>query len=215
MSNITLYSSLLSANGRKVEAVCLHLAIDVEIERVNVYQGQGQSEHYLAVNPLGKIPTLKSADLTLSESNAIIVYLAEKFADGTFAGGSSEQRAAILQWLFWESAHWQPVLSTVMEQHVGHRLLPDIIPAPDRQANWDNEEAQRQLHYLETQLADSRYLVGGQLSLADFSVAAMMTYVNATGFPFEHYPNIVRWYTTICELEAWKATEHESWQLIR
>ena len=122
MSDITLYSSLLSANGRKAEAVCHHLSIAINSVAINVYQGEGQTEHYLAINPLGKIPALTTGDITVLESNAIIAYLADKYADTPFTGESAEQRAAINQWLFWESAHWQPVLSTVMERHVGHRF---------------------------------------------------------------------------------------------
>ena len=79
---LTLYTTPLSANGRKPLAVCHYLGLAPRIELVNVYRGEGQTADYRAVNPLGKVPTLLDGDLTLSESNAILQYLAEAHGDG-------------------------------------------------------------------------------------------------------------------------------------
>ena len=210
MSLFKIYSSLLSANGRKVEAVCQHLSLDVEVIRTNVYKGEGQSEDYLSINPLGKIPALQDNDITLSESNAIIIYIAEKYAANALRGNSFAEQARVNKWLFWESSHWQPALS-VMEKQVAHKLLPEHFPVPDAPTDWTQAEIQRQLIYLERNLSDANYLVGDELSIADFSVAAMTTYFRATHFPFHQYPNINRWYNTLSDLPAWVSTEHELW----
>jgi len=57
---LTLYSTALSANGRKV-----------------LYRGEGRAAEYLAINPAGKIPALVDGDFTLCESNAILQYICE------------------------------------------------------------------------------------------------------------------------------------------
>ena len=78
MSELCLYTTALSANGRKVLALVEHLGLDAEIRETNVYAGAGQTESYLAINPQGKIPTLVEGDFRLSESNAILQYLADR-----------------------------------------------------------------------------------------------------------------------------------------
>ena len=86
----TLYTTPLSANGRKVLAVSHHLGLTPEIRLVNVYRGEGRSAKYLAINPSGKIPTLVDGEFTLYESNAILQYLSE--AHGEYRLWSREPR---------------------------------------------------------------------------------------------------------------------------
>jgi glutathione S-transferase len=62
---VTLYTTPLSANGRKVLAVSHHLGLEPEIKLVNVYKGEGRTAEYLSINPSGKIPTLVDGDLVL------------------------------------------------------------------------------------------------------------------------------------------------------
>lgn len=59
----TLYTTPVSANGRKALAVAEHLSVGLEINSVNVYRGEGRAEWYLRVNPQGKVPTLVDGDL--------------------------------------------------------------------------------------------------------------------------------------------------------
>jgi glutathione S-transferase len=101
---LTLYSTALSANGRKVLAVSRHLELDIEVRLVNVYRGEGRDAGYLAINPTGKIPTLVDGDLTLYESNAILLYLSEAHAGCRLWSRDPKLRARMARWLFWESA---------------------------------------------------------------------------------------------------------------
>ena len=55
---LKIYATPLSANGRKVLAVCRQLELNPEIHEVNVYRGEGRRPEYLAINPTGKIPAL-------------------------------------------------------------------------------------------------------------------------------------------------------------
>src|SRR5262245_28227043 len=55
---LTLYTTLLSANGRKPAAVAHHLDLKLDVRSVNVYAGEGRAPEYLRVNPFGKIPSL-------------------------------------------------------------------------------------------------------------------------------------------------------------
>ena len=205
----TLYTTPLSANGRKALAVARHLEVDARIELVDVYRGEGRTPAFLAINPQGKIPTLVDGDFVLWESNAIIQYLDEAYGGSALSSREPRRRADVARWLFWEAAHWQPSLIPVLAAFVGHRVLPDGVRPPATTVRWD--DAPPSLAFLETQLSERRFLVGDALTLADFAVAGMMTYARAAAFPFVAFPHIARWYGRIETLDAWKATAAGPW----
>lgn len=207
----TLYTTALSANGRKVLAASIHLGLEPEVRLVNVYRGEGRTPEYLAINPTGKIPVLVDQELTLSESNAILIYLAEARGDFRLFSRKPERRAAIMSWLFWESAHWQPALTPVLAPLVGHKLKPQAVPAPTAPPDWGNQQIRPLLERLEAQLESSAFLAGDELTIADFSVAGMMTYFRATAFPFRKFPHIDGWYGRLEALPAWQDTAAELW----
>lgn len=208
---LALYTTPLSANGRKVQAVARHLGLEVDVCLIDVYQGEGQAAEYLAINPSGKIPTLVDDKITSSESNAILVYLAESYGSLQLFSRDPAERATILSWLFWESAQWQPALIPVLAAFVGHKLRPDAVPAPPRQPDWRDPQLDPLLQRLETQLRSRSFLAGAELTLADFSVAGMATYFRTAGFPFAAFPHLEAWYQRIEALDAWRATAVSLW----
>lgn len=210
-SPFTLFTTPLSANGRKVLALCRHLGLEGEIRTVNVYAGEGRSPEYLAVNPSGKIPALVEDDFTLTESNAILLYLADTRGEGALLPGDARGRADVARWLFWESAHWQPALVPVLQGFVGHALLPDALPAPQGPPDWKDPTLAPLLAFLESHLGDHDWLAGGATSLADLSVAGMVTYFRAARFPFDDWPAFADWYGRIEALPAWRETEDPLW----
>ena len=208
---ITLYTTPLSANGRKVLAASRELGLAPDVRLVNVYRGEGRTSEYLAVNPSGRIPTLVDGDLTLTESNAILLYLAEARGDFRLSSRDPATRARIVSWLFWESAHWQPALAAVLSPFVGHRLVPDAVPAPAGQPDWDDAALKPLLVSLDGHLRARAFLMGDALSVSDFSVAGMATYLRAVEFPFAAYPGFAEWYERIERLESWRGTLVEPW----
>ena len=210
-NSFILYTHPLSANGRKVLAAAYYLNLAPEIKLINVYLGDGQRPEYLAINPFGKIPTLKKGDFILWESNAILQYIAENYGDQLLTVHSSEQKADIARWLFWESSHWQPAISTVLTTVVGHRLLPQLIPAPSSAPHWNEPNFKKNVEYLEQHLKSHPFLVADKLTIADLSIAGMMTYFRYAEFPFHQYPALCKWYETIEALDAWKKSAATLW----
>jgi len=102
------------------------------------------------------------------------------------------------------------MLIDLIGSHVGSALLPELVSAPTQRPNWNSEICKNQLDFLEERLKGG-WLVGHQLSLADFSVAAMTTYFKFTEFPFESYPCLTNWYDAITELSSWRNTSHPLW----
>lgn len=208
----TLYSTPLSANGRKPLAVARQLGIAPVVHAVNVYVGEGQAPEYKAINPLGKVPTLVDGELVLWESNAIIQYVAEAYGDYRLWSRDPRERADIARWLFWESSHWQPAMLPVLADFVGHQLRPDAVPAPNGEPNWAHEGLQPLLVFLDHHLDGRRYLTGDALTLADFSVAAMTMFFRSNRFPFGDYPSLRDWCGRIEALDAWQATAEGPWK---
>jgi glutathione S-transferase len=208
---LALYATPLSANGRKVLAAAHHLGLAPEIHLVDVYRGEGRNPEFLAIHPSGKIPVLVEDGFVASESNAILIYLCEAHGENRLWSTEPRARAAIARWLFWEAAHWQPALIGVLAPFVGHALLPDAVPAPVAAPAWDDASLAPLLATLESRLATHSFLAGDALTIADLSVAGMMTYFRAARFPFPEWRHLGDWYARIEALPAWRATETELW----
>jgi glutathione S-transferase len=208
---ISLYTTTLSANGRKPLAVSHHLGLEPRVHLINVYRGEGRAAAYLALNPQGKVPTLVDGDLVLWESNAIIQYLAEAYGDHALWSRDPKRRADLNRWLFWESSHWQPTLTQILRPVVAQRLaLGDTGGAPAT-ADWSVPAFQELARLLDVQLLVRPYLGGEHLTLADFSIAGMMTYARIASFPFDAYTGIAAWFERIEALPAWQATQDPLW----
>jgi glutathione S-transferase len=206
-----MYTTPLSANGRKVLAVSRQLGLNAEIHLINVYKGEGRTAEYLAINPSGRIPTLADGEFVLFESNAILLYLDEAHGGHALTSSDLRTRSRVTQWLFWESAHWQPSLSAVLSELVAHRLFPQRLPAPRSAPDWSNGTVQALLGTLEATLSAQPFLTGSMVTLADFSVAGMTTYFKTAGFPFHEYRAVSRWCARMDELDSWRATESPLW----
>jgi glutathione S-transferase len=211
---LTLHTTSLSANGRKPLALGHHLGLRLEVREVNVYRGEGREPSFLAVSPLGKVPALVDGDFTLTESNAILQYLAEAYGEGRLVPRDAKGRADVGRWMFWEASHWQPSMSAVpgLASAVAAQLGLPGAAAPAGGVQWEHPEWTRMALHLDGHLGGRAYLVGEELTIADFAVAGMMTYARHTGFPFPSYPAIERWYERIEALDAWRASAAEVWR---
>jgi glutathione S-transferase len=102
-----------SPNSRKVEAVILHLGLEVEIRHHDLFKGELRSPDYLAINPNAKVPTLEDRDFKLWESTAIMQYLADKAADDILLPRNPRTRADIIRWQCWEGLYFNRALGTL------------------------------------------------------------------------------------------------------
>lgn len=111
-----------------------------------------------------------------------------------------------------ESSQWQPLIAKIVQADVGHKLLPQIFPAPSAMASWGLKEDISQFKFLEHVLADREWLLGQRISLADYLVAAMTTYFKVSNFPFISYPNISLWLNQLSQKIGWQKTGNPIWQ---
>ncbi|MFT5721433.1 MAG: glutathione S-transferase, partial [Motiliproteus sp.] len=100
MSNIKLYRHPLSGHAHRAEVLLSLLGIDAEIIDVDLMKGEQKSPEFLTKNPLGQVPVLEDGDITISDSNAIIYYLASTYdPDRSWLPTNPEKAAAVQSYL--------------------------------------------------------------------------------------------------------------------
>jgi GST-like protein len=164
---------------------------------IDITKGDQMKPEYLAINPNNKIPAIVDHDhadakpMTVFESGAILVYLAEK--TGTLLASSGASRYAALEWVFFNAGGTGPMFG-----QLGYftKFAKEKVPqAIERFSN----EAHRLLRVLDKRLGEARYLAG------EFSIADIMNFTWARGgrtflgIDYAPYPHLTRW---LDELEA-------------
>jgi len=193
----------LSPNNYHVAALADHLGLEVEKIQVDPFKGETRTPEYLKMNPNGKTPTFLDGDFALWESNAIMIYLAQKKPGNKLWPEDPRARVDIIRWLSWRNAHWMPATGGLLWEKVVKKLanLGDPDPAEIQKGE---ENTQRFAAVLNQCLEGKQYLVNDQLTLADFGVASPLFYAEICQFPLEGFNHIKPWYQRIASLEAWK-----------
>jgi len=163
---ITLYG-MGSPNVVKVLLMLEELELAYDLRRCDVILGEGRDPEFVKLTPNGKAPVLADADgpggapITLFESGAILIYLAEKA--GRFLPAGSAARYQVLQWLMFQMAGVGPMFG----QAIHFRSGP---PGSDYARSRYRTEMLRLTEVVEARLAESRFLAGADYSIADMAV---------------------------------------------
>jgi GSH-dependent disulfide-bond oxidoreductase len=202
---ITLYT-WTTPNGRKIAVALEEMGLEYEVKPVDITAEQQFQPAFLAIAPNNKIPAIVDHDapggpISVFESGAILVYLAEK--SGKFLPASGPARARVLEWLFWQVGGIGPMFGQL--NYFAMRA-PERLPlAVDR----FRDEALRLLGVMERRLAVAQYLGGDDYSIADIATypwvsAALGLVRGAAGETMPALPSIDRW---IAELAARPAVQ--------
>ena len=198
-----LYGFPPSPNTWKVRALAAHLGIKLDLELVDLTKPRTAA--YLAINPTGRTPTLIDGDFMLTESNAIMQYLGSQ-GTNTLWPNDARLRADIMRWQCWQLAHWG---SEACQPLVFNRLVKKLLNLgpPDEAAVAKATDAfHKEAKMLDAHLAKQKYLVGNELTLADFAVAVPLFYAQQGGLPVEPYAKLRDWFGRVAALPAWKET---------
>lgn len=203
-----LHTFVGSPNGRKVEAVIAHVGLEVEIVHLDFPTGLRAPE-YLALNPNAMSPTLVDGDFTLTESNAIMQYVAEKADDRSILPRETCARADVTRWQFWESAHFNRAFGTLAFEVFAKPQL-GIGPPDANLVRGAKESLGRFAPVLERRVAGRAFLVGNAVTLADYAVATFEGYRTKVPFDFAPFPGINAYFDRIHALEPWERSAPRS-----
>jgi len=176
---IRLYAAH-TPNGRKISVMLEECALPYEIVKVNLGKGEQLTPQFTALNPNQKIPAIVDGSVTLAESGAILIYLAEK------AGQLLEPRHETLQWLMFQMAHVGPMLGQAHHFRLqAKEKLPYAIERYEK-------EAARIYGVLDRELAKREYLAG-KYSIADIATYPWILRYFNFGVAFDDYPALEAW----------------------
>jgi GSH-dependent disulfide-bond oxidoreductase len=187
-------------NGLKAKLFFEEAQLPYRVMPVSLSKGEQFKPDFLAVSPNNKIPAIVDhepmgggAPVTLFESGAILLYLAEKI--GRFIPAEIHGRTEVLQWLFWQMSGLGP-----MAGQIGHFNVyaPEQVPyAIDRYTR----ETHRLYGVLDRRLAD-RSFIAGEFSIADIACYPWIVPHEAHGQNLEDFPHLKRWFDTIAARPA-------------
>ena len=185
----TLYSMQSSGNCYKPRLLMHVLGITFTLVETDPSRGATRTAEFLALNPNGRVPLLVLPDgRCLSESNAMLLYLAE----GTpYLPAERYQRALVHQWLFFEQYEHEPVIAVARSWM---KIYPDRIgkATPEQLADWQ-KRGNRALAVMEKALTGKDWLVGDACSVADIALYAYTHVAGDGGFDLSIYPSIRGW----------------------
>ena len=191
-----------SPNCRKVHAVINYLELDVKIIELGITSGELEAPEYRALNPNGMVPLLEDGDFKLWESNAITQYLASLAPASSLYPDDPRIRADIHRWQCWEECHFNRACGEFLFENILKPMLkigePDPAVLQEAEQNFMCFAA-----ILEHQLEGRDFILGKDVTLADFSVGSMMVYADAAGIPLASFKNISKWVHKMEGISAW------------
>jgi glutathione S-transferase len=105
-----LFSHPASPNCVAVVAAARRLGSDLDVQHVDLFNGEQRKPEFLALNPNGLVPVLRSDDFVLWETLAILEYLGSMDTTHLLLPEDPRQRANVSRWMAWGLAHWNPAL---------------------------------------------------------------------------------------------------------
>ncbi|BCH28597.1 glutathione S-transferase [Mesorhizobium sp. L-8-10] len=203
---LQLYS-LPTPNGVKVSTMLEEIGLPYEPHLIDIGKNESWTPEFLSLNPNGKIPAIVDPNgpggepIGLFESGAILVYLAEK--TGLLMPKDPARRYETLQWVFFQMASVGPIFGQVgFFYRFAGREIEDKRPL-QRYA----DESRRLVGVLETRLADRKWIMGNDYSIADIAtfpwVRTLKVYYEADALiGFKDFPRTMAWLDRALERPA-------------
>jgi glutathione S-transferase len=159
------------------------LGVEFEFIPVNLQAGEHKRPEFLAINPAGKVPVLIDGDLVLTESAAIVLYLAEKYPEKGLMPRKLEQRAQVYRWIMFAVTELEQPLWRMTKHSF---LLPEEKRLP-KDIDLAREDFTAMAAVLERHMNGRQFIVGDHITAADCVTAYLVDWANEQqlldGFP--------------------------------
>lgn len=185
-------------NGHKVTMFLEEAALAYRIVPVNISKGEQFAPEFLAIAPNNRIPAILDhapadggAPVSLFESGAILLYLADKTGRFVPPAADIRGRAEVLQWLFWQMGGLGPMAG---QNHHFSQYAPEKLPyAIERYV----KETNRLYGVLDKRLADRPFVAGADYLIADMAAYPWIVPHERQGQRLEDFPHLARWFEAI------------------
>ena len=199
-----LYYHPVSTTSRPIMLLAADESIALDYEVVDLFTGAHMQPSYTAINPSQQVPLLEDGDFRLTESSAILKYLAEKTGSATYPQ-DLRQKARVNELMDW--------FNTGLYRELGYgAIYPQTLPSYKREdaivqaahLAWGCEKARRWLTILDRDIIGSNsYLCGNQLTIADYLGIGMITLGEVPRFDYAPWKNLSRWIATMKARPTW------------
>ena len=199
MTSLDLYTWKTS-NGRKATIMLEECGLEYNVHPIDISTDMQFSDEFVAINPNSKIPALVDHNgpngnrITIFESGAILMYLAEK--TGLFMPNEPEKKYEVIQWVMFQMGGIGPIFGQV---HHFKRAAKEKVPyAINRYFN----ECRRLYGVLDARLENRNFLANEDLSIADFCVLPWVFRHDWQEINLQDFKNVQRWYEMLMSRPA-------------
>ncbi len=200
-----LYMHPISTTSRPILMFIAESGIDCEMQVVDLMSGEHMQDAYAAINPNRLVPVLEDGDFRLTESSAILKYLADKFDSPAYPKDLKE-RARVNAAMDWFNADFY-------RDYAYGLVYPQVFPPHKRASEavqtgtieWASDKTKDRLRVLNDVWIgpDQAFLCGNQISIADYLGVEMLALGEVIGCDFSSYANIARWLGNMKSLKSW------------
>ena len=200
-----IYYHPASTTSRPLMLFAAESGIKADFQVVDLFTGEHMKQPYAGMNPNKLVPMLEDGDFRLTESSAILKYLADKAGSGAYPK-DLKQRARVNERMDW--------INTQLCRDLAYGLVyPQIFPGHKRQSEeaqratlaWAKERAAGWMKVLDEHILGkaNAYLCGAEISIADYYAAPFVALAEAVGSELGAYPNVKRWLGRMKQLRSW------------
>ncbi|MBF6040752.1 MULTISPECIES: glutathione S-transferase family protein [Pseudomonas] len=188
MQAIKLYNFPRSGHAHRVELMLSLLQLPTELVFVDLAKGAHKQPDYLAINPMGQVPAIDDQGVVLGDSNAILVYLAQKYGNGRWLPTDPVGAAKVQRWL---SIAAGPIAFGVARA----RLITVFGASYNAEEVIANSHAL--LKIIDQELSATPYLTGSEPTIADVSAYSYIAHAPEGNVSLDDYPHIRAWLARI------------------
>jgi len=188
MNPIKLYHFPLSGHAHRVQLMLSLLELPVEVIFVDLAKGAHKQADFLAINPFGQVPVIDDNGVVLADSNAILVYLANKYGDGRWLPTDPVGAARVQRWLSVAAGplHAGPATARLITVFGASHNAEDVIA-----------RSHNLLKVIDQELSNSAYLVGDIPTIADIAGYSYIAHAPEGNVSLQDYAHVRAWLARI------------------
>jgi glutathione S-transferase len=202
-----LYYHPASTTSRPVALFAAENGVALDLQVVDLFTGEHYKPPFEAINPNHLVPVLEDGAFRLTESSAILKYLADKTGSPLYPK-DPQQRARVNERMDW--------VNTQLCRDLAYGFIyPQIFPMHKRPGDavqaatlqWGQERARGWMKVLDENILgpNNAYLCGGAMTIADYFCASFVALCEITGSDLASYPHVKQWLGRMKALKNWKS----------